>query len=347
MGKWNLSLVDLDEFWEQFRRIRKSKRTACIHFCSTKFGYTLIKSWEKGYKMDMVTKLREPMEWQGENVVWAKRNVTGGLQSKSRPMRRHEMVYFFYEQAPKYNRDKYHKRIKAKLEMKKPSKERCEQLCTPIEKVGTEFGFGGDNCNFEPKNPNSILDENSPFLAKNYNNNKNSEGRVSKGAGIVERKSIKDRKGLITKSDLYPKENQTSSSFDPPNPNSIVEEQVTQNPEEVWGWDFEDKEKHVKTYGERGKEGFEPRLPTSVVEEKKELDNCYGKACGGDGFGSKEYKEELKKKGLIMGFEPPNPTSIVEETHDVWGQKKWKEGGDCGRLNKDGTYKLGYEPPNP
>ena len=29
-------------------------------------------------------------------------------------MRNHEMVYFFYEQAPKYNRDKYHKRIAVK-----------------------------------------------------------------------------------------------------------------------------------------------------------------------------------------------------------------------------------------
>jgi len=27
-------------------------------------------------------------------------------------MRDHEMIYFFYEQAPKYNRDKYHKKIK-------------------------------------------------------------------------------------------------------------------------------------------------------------------------------------------------------------------------------------------
>ena len=93
---WDIA-IDLEKFWEQFKRIRKSKRVACIHFCSTKFGYSLIKSWEKGFKMDM---------------VWKKRNKTGGLQSRHRPMRNHEMVYFFYEQSPKYNRDKYHKRIK-------------------------------------------------------------------------------------------------------------------------------------------------------------------------------------------------------------------------------------------
>ncbi len=41
------SKIDLAEFWKEFKRIRKSKKTACIHFCSTQFGYTLIKSWEK------------------------------------------------------------------------------------------------------------------------------------------------------------------------------------------------------------------------------------------------------------------------------------------------------------
>ena len=94
--KWD-SIIDMAEFWKQFKRIRKSKRVACIHFCTTKFGYSLIKSWEKGFKMDL---------------VWKKKQKTGALCSRYRPMRDHEMIYFFYEQAPKYNRDKYHKKIK-------------------------------------------------------------------------------------------------------------------------------------------------------------------------------------------------------------------------------------------
>ena len=139
--KWNQSAIDMDKFWEQFRRLRKSKRTACIHFCSTKFGYSLIKSWEAGYKMDM---------------VWKKRNKTGGLQSRHRPMRNHEMVYFFYEQSPKYNRDKYHKRIAA-----------------------------------EPEKKNKTI----------------------KG---------KDRKAMGEQSGIYTKENMTCSSFEPPNPASVL-----------------------------------------------------------------------------------------------------------------------------
>ena len=178
--KWD-SKIDMAEFWKEFKRIRKSTRTACIHFCSTKFGYTLIKSWEKGFKMDM---------------VWKKRNKTGGLHSRNRPMRNHEMVYFFYEQAPKYNRDKYHKRI-------------------------------------------------------------NSNNKVAK-----------DKKDL--------------------------------------------------------------------VQVEKDYTYC--------------DHELIKNKGNTQGsnnFEPPNPASVVEENPLCYGMKKFKDGGNCGRLNKDGTYKQPFEPPNP
>jgi len=139
--KWDTK-IDMEAFWKEFKRIRKSKRTACIHFCSTKFGYSLIKSWEKGFKMDMVLK---------------KRNKTGGLQSRHRPMRNHEMVYFFYEQAPKYNRDKYHKRIQTQS----------------VGKEKNEFGFdsGKENFNkksFDPPNPASVVEEEDEKLENDW-----------------------------------------------------------------------------------------------------------------------------------------------------------------------------------
>ena len=129
------TIIDMTEFWKQYRRIRKNDRVACIHFCSTKFGYSLIKSWEKGFKMD---------------IVWKKRNKTGGLQSRNRPMRNHEMVYFFYDKCPKYNRDKYHKRIQAHKE--------------PYVK-SDEVGIGKTKKaemnakHFEPPNPASVINE--------------------------------------------------------------------------------------------------------------------------------------------------------------------------------------------
>ena len=168
--KWDIK-IDMDEFWTEFKRIRKSSRVACIHFCSTKFGYQLIKSWEKGFKMDM---------------VWKKRNKTGGLQSRNRPMRNHEMVYFFYDQSPKYNRDTYHKRIQAKKEhniekedltMGKTSKHRKSEIC------------------FEPPNPASVLEEEKKTIY-----------------GMTKSQVEASDKGICNR------------TFDPPNPASVVEE---------------------------------------------------------------------------------------------------------------------------
>ena len=136
--KWDTK-IDMEEFWKQFKRVRNSKKTACIHFCSTKFGYTLIKSWESGFKMEMVFK---------------KRNKTGGLQSRLRPMRNHEMIYFFHEQSPKYNRDKYHKRIKSYPAKKENGKDEFGN-----NNIGVTIKECGFASNLEPANPASVLEE--------------------------------------------------------------------------------------------------------------------------------------------------------------------------------------------
>lgn len=181
--KWD-TCIDMEEFWKQFKRIRKSKRVACLHFCSTKFGYSLIKSWEQGFKMDM---------------VWKKRNKTGGLQSRHRPMRNHELIYFFYEQAPKYNRDKYHKRI-----------DNCKLAKSELVGGLKEHSYNNNYKsmkNFEPVQPASVVEE--------------------------KRKSIKNRKGMCEPTGLYPKELQTASNFEPPNPASVLDELDTDD-HEVW-----------------------------------------------------------------------------------------------------------------
>ena len=252
--KWDKE-IDLKEFWVQFKRVRKSKRTACIHFCSMKFGYKLIQSNEKMFKMDM---------------VWKKRNKTGGLCSRYRPMRNHEHVFFFYEQAPKYNRDKYHKRI---------NNVKHADSDTTGEKKAENTIIKREKKNFKPIQPASIVEEKT------------------------ERKSIKDRKGMITKTDLYPKENQTSSSFEPTNPCSIVEEKYTKehldNNRAGAGTntksDIYTKEAIKKFQKENG--SFEPPNPCSIVEEK----TVYG-----------IDPDKTHPKGNGLAFEPPNPASVVE-----------------------------------
>ena len=325
--KWD-SVIDLDEFWKEFKRLRKSKRTACIHFCSTKFGYTLIKSNEKMFKMDM---------------VWKKRNKTGGLQSRNRPMRNHEMIYFFYEQAPQYNRDTYHKRIIANFDSKLPASviseaEKEEKTTYGISKdkclESRKNGFG--NNGFEPPNPASVVEEKPKKKLRDKTNKTiygcNPEARHGKKAfeppnpaSVLEEKpkknktiKAKDRKSMGESSGIYTKDKQTASSFDPPNPASVVEE-------------AEREEKYSKEH----------------------LDNNRGGAGTNEqsGIFSKENIKKYNKENGV-GFTPPNPASVIseaekEDEHDVWGQSKFSCGGDCGRLNEDGSYKLGYEPPNP
>jgi hypothetical protein len=169
------------------------------------------------------------------DMIWKKRNKTGGLQSRHRPMRNHEMVYFFYEQAPQYNRDKYHKRI-------------------------------------QPKKEHNIEKED------------------------------------LTMGTTHKMKDTMHKCFDPPNPASVVEEKPLYK---------------TSKYTENVKKGFGYETGPGIQKDKK-----------GDAR-------------FPLTFDPPNPASIVEETEDVWGQSKFSCGGDCGRLNEDGSYKLGYEPPNP
>jgi site-specific DNA-methyltransferase (adenine-specific) len=50
---WDVK-IDLEPFWKEVRRIRRTDNTPCIHFCTTRFGYDLIKSNEKEFRYDLV-----------------------------------------------------------------------------------------------------------------------------------------------------------------------------------------------------------------------------------------------------------------------------------------------------
>jgi site-specific DNA-methyltransferase (adenine-specific) len=85
---WDIP-IDLAAFWEQVRRIRKDEHTPTIHFCTTKFGYELIKSNEKEFRYD---------------IVWAKTNGVGFLSANKQPLRAHEMIYVFSKAGANYKR---------------------------------------------------------------------------------------------------------------------------------------------------------------------------------------------------------------------------------------------------
>jgi len=86
--KWDIP-IDLAAFWKQVRRIRKDDHTPTIHFCTTKFGYDLIRSNEKEFRYDL---------------VWSKSNAVGFLSANKKPMSAHEMIYVFSKAGANYNR---------------------------------------------------------------------------------------------------------------------------------------------------------------------------------------------------------------------------------------------------
>lgn len=85
---WDVKL-NLEEFWAQVKRIRRSDHTPCIHFCTTKFGYELIQSNPKEFRHDL---------------VWDKQRGVSFLSANKMPMRSHEMVYVFSKAGAFYNR---------------------------------------------------------------------------------------------------------------------------------------------------------------------------------------------------------------------------------------------------
>jgi site-specific DNA-methyltransferase (adenine-specific) len=85
---WDIK-IDLEAFWKEVKRIRKNEHSPTIHFCTTKFGYDLIKSNEKEFRYDL---------------VWTKTNAVGFLSANKKPMNAHEMMYVFSKAGAYYER---------------------------------------------------------------------------------------------------------------------------------------------------------------------------------------------------------------------------------------------------
>jgi len=85
---WDVK-IDLEAFWKEVRRIRKSEHTPTIHFCTTKFGNELINSNPNEFRYDL---------------VWEKQRGMGFLNSNKMPLRSHEMIYIFSKSGAFYKR---------------------------------------------------------------------------------------------------------------------------------------------------------------------------------------------------------------------------------------------------
>ena len=88
---WDIK-IDLAAFWIQVKRLCKDDHTPVVMFCTTKFGYELIKSNEDWFRYDL---------------VWSKSRAVGFLLANKMPIRSHEMIYVFSKKGANYTRIDY------------------------------------------------------------------------------------------------------------------------------------------------------------------------------------------------------------------------------------------------
>jgi len=187
------SAIDLDKMWIELKRICK-KKCLYVFFCTTKFGYTLIKSNPKWYKSDL---------------VWYKSKKVGFLNSGKAVLRQHEMIYIFgnYNQRnadnsiPTYNPQKT-----AGLSYKIKRKENVEnvygKIKLPKESTYTDrhptkhemiYLFGNYN---QRKSDNSIATYNpQKTVGKPYKTKGSSSESYYREEGIKYNFTAKDNKG--------------------------------------------------------------------------------------------------------------------------------------------------------
>ena len=106
--KWDCC-IDLDKFWIEVMRIKKLN-TPIFMTTTTKFGLSLLNSCPK----------KCPFRY---DIVWVKSAPAGFLSAKKMPMRKHEMIYVFYEKLPFYDLSSHkHKFIKERNTAQKNGK---------------------------------------------------------------------------------------------------------------------------------------------------------------------------------------------------------------------------------
>ena len=274
--------IDLTKLWEHFMRIKKL-HTPLFFTTTTKFGCDLIQSAPKKcfFRYDL---------------VWVKSAPAGFLSAKKMPMRKHEMVYVFYEKLPLYDLSSHQHKFINPNPVKtdrvandkgcygyagdpeyKKDKQGSYNPPLPtsvfhgeIKKEGQIYNGGkpmkvvsdGQGPQYDPPLPVSVMKEPEP--------EPESDGAVSEGhQGIHgDIKTPEYIANNIKRNELrrkYKKEGKSESAYEPPLPVSVVKE-------DLYGQDKEYKEQiyDEETYGKAGKSQvmYDPKLPTSMLEIK-------------------------------------------------------------------------------
>jgi len=212
--KWDV-IIEWEPFWNEILRVKKIT-TPIFFTTTTKFGVELINNAPK----------KCPFRY---DLVWVKSAPAGFLSAKKMPMRKHEMVYCFYEKLPLYDLSSHtHKFIKDGTKSK-------EDNCYGIQKLEEKKSY-------TPPLPTSVVKEETCYGE----------------AGSV---CYKGQYNLDNGMAL----NQGGQKYDPPLPTSVVKEETSN--ELIYGENANWGKKHY-TSKERASSVYDPPLPNSLLEIK-------------------------------------------------------------------------------
>jgi hypothetical protein len=327
--KWD-SNIDLELFWKEIMRIKKLN-TPIFMTTTTKFGVSLIQSAPK----------KCPFRW---DLVWVKSACAGFLSARKMPMRKHEMVYAFYEKLPFYDLSSHrHKFVKEKGTIDGNKVYETKKVL-----------YRNEAGKYDPPLPVSVVKEETIFhgeIKKEgqiYNGGKPMKV-VSDGQGpqydpplptsVVKEKPLKVRDGIEVGKNSYPlsaeyRNRQKGGSYDPPLPTSVVKEERIPAYYMKDGKTIYNGGKAMPIFN-KGGTAYDPPLPTSVVKEET------GGATGHETiYGKVEIENPKARKNGESRWDPPLPTSVVkEETGGATGKvNKVKENGPCKNYGVERVY---------
>jgi hypothetical protein len=282
--KWDCK-INLEKFWIEVMRIKKL-RTPIFMTTTTKFGVELISTAPK----------KCPFRY---DLVWVKSAPAGFLSAKKMPMRKHEMVYVFYEKLPLYDLSSHtHKFLKEEIiEPNEEYDKRDKKVRNTIKKEEnygkgyldkkinfrkydpTLGGNGAPSHIYDPPLPVSVVKEE---LDEKYKNKGGLYSNVS-------------RNGLL----------KAEPHYDPPLPVSVVKEDVYDAKERFKNGKLTKHPRHLQ----KGDDPiYDPPLPVSVIKGENNTYNTEGR--------KKPITREPPNK-----YDPPLPVSVVKENkHTLYGE---------------------------
>ena len=333
--KWDCC-IDLEKFWIEVMRIKKLN-TAIFMTTTTKFGVSLINSAPK----------KCPFRY---DIVWVKSAPAGFLSAKKMPMRKHEMIYVFYEKLPFYDLSSHkHKFLKPNTPMGNKPVSVVRELHT--NNNGNKGGLYGKGKlvkykeikggGYEPPLPVSVVKEELTGGATGEEKDAdcyNFTNRLNNGKlRNLDKEFYIGRNG--------------GTAYEPPLPVSVVKEgEMIKDFTPNKNGNIYDCPDNQEFAGRNGEARYEPPLPVSVVKEQT------GGATMGECYGNidrslEQYKECGKRGKNQILYDPPLPVSVVKEEimdSEIYGELPTTDSYvESIGMKKADKHKVHYDPPLP